>query len=381
LPGGFEFALSWHSVALQQIAQYSNGTTYFIHPDTLGTTRVVTNMSASVADSYDYMPFGEQFNGGSTTQFKFGGMYGDSETNLYHTPARQYPAAQGRWLSPDPLAGKISNPQSLNRYSYVGNSPLIFTDPTGLYRSDYWDPTHTPCTFLANDNKNGSDHKAQSSSSSGGPGGPSADESEESAPEPQCVSEQFNPNHFIGDLFAFYDGFDSSSLLFGPTTNSNPIVDMGPPGAISTSGGTTAGIDTVAFQADSDPTGGLLLGGLLQYGFIASDDKYGICDLSGNCTGHAGGNPPVQNPFAVLDLIKGLMTLQDATMAKFWSGQTAGLPTPGLGTQPIPPSGPPAPAPPSPTPLPPTQLLGLLGIRSGVPATLHVLSMAAAVPF
>jgi RHS repeat-associated protein len=356
LPGGFEFALSWHSVALQQIAQYSNGTTYFIHPDTLGTTRVVTNMSAGVADSYDYMPFGEQFNGGATTPMKFAGMYGDSESSLYHTLARQYPATQGRWLSPDPLGGRLSNPQSLNRYSYVGNSPLIFTDPTGLYRSDYWDPTHTPCTFLANDNKNGSDHKAQSSSGSG-PGGPSADESEEPAPEPQCVSEQFNPNHFIGDLFAFYDGFDSSSLLFGPTTESNPMADMGPPGAISLSGGTTAGIDTVAFQADSDPTGGLLLGGLLtgptQYcvdnGGCGGSDKprTSWCDASLRCynlnqgptvtkkdgteVGGAGYVTPnvLQTDALELQMIRFDSTLQNSIMGAFWKAQAA------IGTAPL----------------------------------------------
>lgn len=39
----------------------------------------------------------------------------------------------GRWMSPDPYNGSIdpSNPQSFNRYSYVGNNPLGFTDPSG----------------------------------------------------------------------------------------------------------------------------------------------------------------------------------------------------------------------------------------------------------
>jgi len=44
---------------------------------------------------------------------------------MYH--ARLY-----RWLSPDPIAGDISNPQSLNRYSYVVNNPTNLTDPLGL---------------------------------------------------------------------------------------------------------------------------------------------------------------------------------------------------------------------------------------------------------
>ncbi len=40
--------------------------------------------------------------------------------------------SSGRWLSPDPLGGQISNPQSLNRYSYALNNPTTLTDPLGL---------------------------------------------------------------------------------------------------------------------------------------------------------------------------------------------------------------------------------------------------------
>jgi hypothetical protein len=36
-------------------------------------------------------------------------------------------------MSPDPLAGDILNPQSLNRYTYVMNNPTNWTDPLGLF--------------------------------------------------------------------------------------------------------------------------------------------------------------------------------------------------------------------------------------------------------
>src|SRR5207245_4975790 len=39
---------------------------------------------------------------------------------------------QGRWLSPDPIGGDISNPQSLNRYAYVLNNPTNLIDLLGL---------------------------------------------------------------------------------------------------------------------------------------------------------------------------------------------------------------------------------------------------------
>ena len=39
----------------------------------------------------------------------------------------------GRMLSADPILGDLTNPQTLNRYSYVINNPASLTDPSG-----YW---------------------------------------------------------------------------------------------------------------------------------------------------------------------------------------------------------------------------------------------------
>ncbi len=39
----------------------------------------------------------------------------------------------GRWMTPDPLGGDVTNPQSLNRYAYVTNNPTTFVDPKGLH--------------------------------------------------------------------------------------------------------------------------------------------------------------------------------------------------------------------------------------------------------
>ncbi len=45
--------------------------------------------------------------------------------------ARFYSAYLTRFLQPDTLIPSLANPQSWNRYSYVGNSPVNFSDPTG----------------------------------------------------------------------------------------------------------------------------------------------------------------------------------------------------------------------------------------------------------
>ena len=118
----------------QLLSQYSGGTTYFAFQDHLGSTRVLTDMSGSVADSMDFAPFGEQIVGGSVTSHKFTGQERDSEStpNLDNFIARYFNSAEGRFMSPDPLGGNIGDPQSQNRYAYVRNNPLTFTDPTGM---------------------------------------------------------------------------------------------------------------------------------------------------------------------------------------------------------------------------------------------------------
>jgi hypothetical protein len=47
--------------------------------------------------------------------------------------ARSYINRFGRFSSPDPLAGSLSNPQSLNRYAYVESDPINLADPSGAF--------------------------------------------------------------------------------------------------------------------------------------------------------------------------------------------------------------------------------------------------------
>jgi RHS repeat-associated protein len=81
----------------------------------------------------------------------FTGKERDAETGLDYFGARYFSAAQGRFTSPDEFAGgivdpftgqqvdqpgplpyaDISDPQTLNKYVYVRNSPLRYVDPDG----------------------------------------------------------------------------------------------------------------------------------------------------------------------------------------------------------------------------------------------------------
>ena len=45
--------------------------------------------------------------------------------------ARYYLPTGGRFVSVDPVGGEVGGSQSWNRYSYVGNKPVLLSDPEG----------------------------------------------------------------------------------------------------------------------------------------------------------------------------------------------------------------------------------------------------------
>ncbi len=115
-----------------RIAKVSGTATSYYHTDTLGSTRLVTDGLKNILFSDNYQPFGQD-NGtptGSQT-YKFTGKPYSSATGLYYYGARWYDPSIGRFISPDPDSGQIYNPQSLNPYIYVMNSPTRLVDPDG----------------------------------------------------------------------------------------------------------------------------------------------------------------------------------------------------------------------------------------------------------
>ncbi|WP_459246770.1 polymorphic toxin-type HINT domain-containing protein [Streptomyces youssoufiensis] len=55
----------------------------------------------------------------------------DTSTGLTHLGAREYDPGTGRFISVDPLMD-LNDPQQMHGYIYGNNSPLTFSDPTGL---------------------------------------------------------------------------------------------------------------------------------------------------------------------------------------------------------------------------------------------------------
>ena len=115
-----------------RIASQSSSKTYFYHTDHLGSSSVITDELGNKAQETYYYPFGETwYNSGNATHYKFTGQEEDPETGLYYYGARYYDPVIGRFISADSIVPDFSNPQTLNRYSYCINNPIILTDPNG----------------------------------------------------------------------------------------------------------------------------------------------------------------------------------------------------------------------------------------------------------
>ncbi|ODS37090.1 MAG: hypothetical protein A7316_02180 [Candidatus Altiarchaeales archaeon WOR_SM1_86-2] len=132
---GTEINTSYYYANGERVAKKtSDGTTtkkYFIHPDHLGSTSVITDESGNQVEKTKYYPFGATREGGSKEKYLFTGQEHDSETGLYYYGARYYSPEVRRFVQPDTIVPNPYDPQYLNRYSYVLNNPLIYIDPTG----------------------------------------------------------------------------------------------------------------------------------------------------------------------------------------------------------------------------------------------------------
>ncbi len=125
-----------------RIAKAAASGTHYFHKDHLGSSTVMTDATGAAVETTDYMPFGSQRDptGTDVSNYKFTDQEFDAESGLYNYNARLYDPIIGRFISADPFVQAPFDPQTLNRYSYCRNNPLIYIDPSGYgFFSDLWD--------------------------------------------------------------------------------------------------------------------------------------------------------------------------------------------------------------------------------------------------
>ncbi|UDQ98352.1 RHS repeat-associated core domain-containing protein [Lentisphaerota bacterium WC36G] len=93
-------------------------------------TQLIDMSSGSIANRYDYSPFGQLSKNTETVAnvFKFSSEYAEKESGLVYYNYRYYNPTNGKWLSRDPVrehGGK-------NIYGFVANNSIDFVDVLGL---------------------------------------------------------------------------------------------------------------------------------------------------------------------------------------------------------------------------------------------------------
>lgn len=110
--------------------------------DHLKTASVITDARGTITAESDYYPWGGelQFVNNDSNHYKFTGKERDpdSESGLDYFGARFYSSVLGRFITPDWAAkpatipyAVLGDPQTLNLYTYVRNTPTSYTDADG----------------------------------------------------------------------------------------------------------------------------------------------------------------------------------------------------------------------------------------------------------
>lgn len=116
--------------------------TLYTHKDHLGSTVSITNSAGKVQQHFMYDPWGKQTVFNDTYSLLAYTSPGDSygytghkmlnELGIIHMNGRIYDPTLGRFLQADPHIQAPKNSQNYNRYSYVLNNPMSYTDPSGF---------------------------------------------------------------------------------------------------------------------------------------------------------------------------------------------------------------------------------------------------------
>ncbi|MGW1767543.1 RHS repeat domain-containing protein [Streptomyces sp. NPDC002073] len=139
LKGTKKWANRYYSLAGAQVAMRTNETgtskLSFLAADHHGTSSLAIDGEDTQTLSKRYTtPFGATRGSAVGTwpdDKRFLGKPEDTATGLTHIGAREYDPTIGQFISVDPLL-EVDKHQTLNGYSYAQNSPVTFSDPTGM---------------------------------------------------------------------------------------------------------------------------------------------------------------------------------------------------------------------------------------------------------
>jgi RHS repeat-associated protein len=115
---------------------------YWLLSDHLGSTSKVATSTGALHSQQLYKAWGESryTSGTLPTRYTYTGQYSyANDFGLVFYGSRFYDPLLARWTSPDSIIPQGQGTLAWDRYSYVNNSPLNYTDPTGHFLESFLD--------------------------------------------------------------------------------------------------------------------------------------------------------------------------------------------------------------------------------------------------
>lgn len=140
----------------------ANDSMNFIYTDNLGSVIVVTDIAGTVKRRFAYNPWGARRNADNWNEADnlsnliinrgYTGHEHLDAFGIINMNGRVYDPVTAQFLSPDPFLQAPEQWLNYNRYSYVMNNPMLFTDPSGyrhknaqeLEKDNYIYSSYTP---------------------------------------------------------------------------------------------------------------------------------------------------------------------------------------------------------------------------------------------
>ena len=109
------------------------GESNFYLYDPSGNVAGITDQDGYLWQSYRYDAYGNATFGSPQydNEYTFNAESYNPNIHSQYLRARYYDMVKGRFLTEDSYLGDITNPLTLNRYSYCGGNPLFYSDPSG----------------------------------------------------------------------------------------------------------------------------------------------------------------------------------------------------------------------------------------------------------
>ncbi len=127
--------ITYYTYGDDLISQHQDNASYSYGYDGLGSTRILTDDTGVVQNSYAYFAFGEidyQY-GDIANNYLFTGEQYDPNSHFYYLRARFYNPQLGRFQNKDTFPGMAFEPKSLHKYLYTHADPINNIDPTGNF--------------------------------------------------------------------------------------------------------------------------------------------------------------------------------------------------------------------------------------------------------